>query len=37
MAFDNRGASWIQSQEEINNPYFGETMLRCGEVKEVLQ
>jgi len=37
MAFDNRGAWWIQSTEEINNPYFGETMLRCGEVKEVLK
>ena len=37
MAFDNRGASWIQNKEEINNPYFGETMLHCGEVKEVLK
>ena len=37
MAFDNRGASWIQSGEEISNPYFGETMLRCGEIKEVLK
>ena len=36
MAFDNRGASWIQGQEEINNPYFGEMMLRCGEVREVV-
>lgn len=37
MAFDNRGASWIQSTEEINNPYFGATMLRCGEIREVLR
>ena len=37
MAFDNRGASWIQDQEEINNPYFGGMMLRCGEIKEVLE
>jgi hypothetical protein len=37
MAFDNRGASWIQSKEEISNPYFGEAMLRCGEIKEVLK
>jgi Cu(I)/Ag(I) efflux system membrane fusion protein len=36
MAFDNRGASWIQNGEEINNPYFGATMLRCGEILEVL-
>ena len=37
MAFGNRGASWIQDQEEISNPYFGEAMLRCGEIKEVLK
>lgn len=37
MAFDNRGASWIQSGREINNPYFGAMMLRCGEIKEVLK
>ncbi len=37
MAFNNRGASWIQRGEEISNPYFGATMLRCGEIKEVLQ
>ncbi len=37
MAFDNRGASWIQNGEEISNPYFGDMMLRCGEIKEVLK
>jgi len=37
MAFDGRGAWWIQNNEEIDNPYFGETMLRCGEIKEVLK
>lgn len=37
MAFDNRGASWIQSGEAISNPYFGEMMLRCGEIREVLR
>ena len=37
MAFDNRGASWIQNKEEISNPYFGEMMLRCGEIREVLK
>ncbi len=37
MAFDNRGASWVQSEEEISNPYFGAMMLRCGEIKEVLK
>jgi len=37
MAFDNRGASWIQGEEEISNPYFGDMMLRCGEIKAVLK
>ena len=36
MAFGNRGASWIQDQKEISNPYFGKVMLRCGEIKETL-
>lgn len=34
MAFDNRGAYWVQDDTIINNSYFGEKMLRCGEVKE---
>ncbi len=37
MAFDNRGAWWIQKEKEIANPYFGDAMLRCGEIKEVLE
>ncbi len=37
MAFDNRGAAWIQNTKEINNPYFGEMMLRCGEIREELK
>ena len=34
MAFDGRGASWLQAGEEIRNPYFGALMLNCGEVQE---
>lgn len=37
MAFDNKGAYWISREEEISNPYFGEQMLRCGEIKENLK
>ncbi len=37
MAFGNRGAEWIQAGEEIANPYFGATMLRCGEITEELK
>lgn len=34
MAFDNKGAFWLSESEEILNPYFGEAMLSCGEVKK---
>jgi Cu(I)/Ag(I) efflux system membrane fusion protein len=32
MAFDGRGASWLQAEEEVMNPYYGAAMLRCGSV-----
>jgi Cu(I)/Ag(I) efflux system membrane fusion protein len=35
MAFD-AGADWLQVGEKIENPYFGATMFRCGEIAEVL-
>jgi membrane fusion protein, copper/silver efflux system len=34
MAFDNQGAYWLSETDDIRNPYFGESMLRCGEVIE---
>ncbi len=34
MAFDNRGADWLQVDMSVTNPYFGATMLRCGTVRE---
>jgi major membrane immunogen (membrane-anchored lipoprotein) len=37
MAFENKGASWISSSKEIRNPYFGEKMPKCGEVKETIK
>ena len=33
MAFDNQGASWLQFERDIRNPYFGASMLTCGEVR----
>jgi len=33
MAFDNAGADWVQRGDVINNPYFGASMLRCGEFR----
>lgn len=35
MAFDDKGAYWLSDSESILNPYFGDMMLTCGEVKEV--
>ena len=34
MAFDNKGAFWISDKKAIRNPYFGEKMMTCGEVKK---
>lgn len=36
MANNNQGANWISITEEIRNPYFGDTMLSCGETQEIL-
>lgn len=37
MAFNNEGAYWLSDQAQIRNPYFGDKMLTCGEVKEKLK
>ena len=34
MAFDNNGAAWLSNSNEIVNPYFGEKMLHCGDVRD---
>ena len=36
MAFDNKGAYWLSLEENVLNPYFGDRMLNCGYVEEVL-
>lgn len=36
MAFDNKGAYWLSDKAIIRNPYFGDQMLECGEVKDTL-
>lgn len=33
MAFDNRGARWLQASTAIANPYFGASMFSCGSVE----
>ena len=36
MADNNNGAFWISKEEQVLNPYFGNVMLKCGSVKEVI-
>jgi hypothetical protein len=36
MAFNNKGAFWLAAETEINNPYFGSQMLRCGSIQETI-
>lgn len=35
MAFDFKGADWVQRGTEIKNPYYGSEMHRCGTIQEV--
>lgn len=34
MADDFKGAYWVSREPEIRNPYFGDAMLTCGEVRQ---
>ena len=36
MAFDNKGADWIQPKAGVENPYFGSQMFHCGDQHERL-
>ncbi len=37
MANNDKGAYWLSNETQIRNPYFGDAMLTCGEVKRVLK
>ncbi|WP_028283542.1 efflux RND transporter periplasmic adaptor subunit [Olleya marilimosa] len=37
MANNNKGAIWLSAEKEIRNPYYGDAMLTCGEVKQVIE
>lgn len=37
MANGDEGAYWLSNIEEINNPYFGDEMLKCGETSETIE
>lgn len=36
MAFDGRGADWLQVKERTENPFFGSAMFRCGTLEETI-
>jgi Cu(I)/Ag(I) efflux system membrane fusion protein len=37
MAKNGKGAYWLSETSDIRNPYYGESMLTCGETKETLK
>ncbi len=37
MANSNKGAYWLSKEEKVVNPYFGQAMLTCGEVKQIIE
>jgi len=37
MADNNNGAYWLSKDEKVINPYYGQAMLKCGEVKQIIE
>ena len=37
MALNDKGAMWLSESKEIKNPYYGEKMLSCGTVEEIIE
>jgi len=37
MANNDKGATWISLDENIVNPYFGDVMLSCGNVENIIE
>ena len=31
MAFEGKGATWYQDNDQVLNPYYGSTMLKCAD------
>ena len=34
MANNDKGAFWLSKEDQVRNPYYGDMMLKCGEVRE---
>ena len=37
MANNDQGAYWLSKEDKVRNPYYGEMMLTCGEVREHIE
>ena len=37
MAFDNKGAHWLQTVDTVYNSFYGDMMLRCGEIQKTYE
>ena len=37
MARENQGSDWLQKDKEAANPYFGKSMLKCGNIVRTLK
>ncbi len=37
MYNNNKGAYWISEKKDIENPYYGKAMLKCGTIKEEIK
>ena len=37
MALNDKGAMWLSESKEVKNPYYGDKMLECGTVEEVIK
>ena len=37
MALDGKGADWLQREAQTANPYFGSSMLGCGDQTRILE
>ncbi|MEI6866176.1 efflux RND transporter periplasmic adaptor subunit [Flavicella sp.] len=37
MTNNNSGGYWLSIEKEIQNPYYGQSMLKCGEIKQEIK
>lgn len=37
MVNKDKGAYWLSKEKKVLNPYYGEMMLKCGEVKQIIK